>query len=602
MLLNFELGVFDCSEMKYINRYAACLFSIFGLYYFFNFIHMIFVIEKPDPSNEIVEDFESLKVKIDYLQNLVNVKQNDIDGLKNAFSSNVNYYNNLVEKQKKVLDHLKNNSLNFYGTEHKQIHDLLSTNSSNLSYNDQVRALLSKLNQNKSQNSKESLTDILDLDVDFPKVIEFLPHLIGKTHLIQPKFKLTKNRIASMVIGIPTIKREKTSYLLETLKSVFDAMNELEKSEALIVVMIAEMDDQAFVQGTIELLTKQFKFETESGLLEIIVPSSDFYPDLSKIGSDVVFHDSTARVKWRTKQNYDFSYLMTYAQKRGKYYLQIEDDVISKSGFFTTIVNFIKEQQSDKWLMMEFSQLGFIGKLFKCKDLPKFVNFFLIFAVDKPVDWLYESLLDVKICNPEKGNNHCERSKSSLKIKYKPSLFQHVGVYSSLKGKTQKLKDKEFGKQILIRKHNNPKAKVSTSLKVYMKYTLESAYLGQNYFWSMAPDKNSYINFEFYEPTKIYKYYIKSGNPEHPDDKLYNATFQVKPEKPIELNNLPDNYKQAGQGFYMINRFSNALGMVSGTIDPNITGKISQIRIIIPFASETWIILSEIEFATSMKN
>ena len=42
-------------------------------------------------------------------------------------------------------------------------------------------------------------------------------------------------------LGIPTIKREKTSYLLETLKSLFDAMNDLEKSDALIVIMIAEV-------------------------------------------------------------------------------------------------------------------------------------------------------------------------------------------------------------------------------------------------------------------------------------------------------------------------------------------------------------------------
>ncbi len=34
----------------------------------------------------------------------------------------------------------------------------------------------------------------------------------------------------------------------------------------------------------------------------------------------------------------------------------------------------------------------------------------------------------------------CQRAKSDLKVRYKPSLFQHVGVQSSLKGKTQKVK------------------------------------------------------------------------------------------------------------------------------------------------------------------
>ena len=66
-----------------------------------------------------------------------------------------------------------------------------------------------------------------------------------------------------------------------------------------------------------------FKFEADSGLLEIIVPPLEYYPDLNNVKEDVVFNDSKDRVKWRTKQNYDFSYLMTYSQKRGTYYLQV---------------------------------------------------------------------------------------------------------------------------------------------------------------------------------------------------------------------------------------------------------------------------------------
>ena len=91
-------------------------------------------------------------------------------------------------------------------------------------------------------------------------------------------------------------------------------------------------------------------------------------------------------------------------------------------------------------MIIEFSQLGFIGKLFKSNQLPGFVTFFLMFSHDKPVDWLYDNYLDVKACNPERGQAHCLRSKSNLKLRYKPSLFQHVGLESSLKGKKQKLK------------------------------------------------------------------------------------------------------------------------------------------------------------------
>lgn len=35
---------------------------------------------------------------------------------------------------------------------------------------------------------------------------------------------------------------------------------------------------------------------------------------------------------------------------------------------------------------------------------------------------------------------HCKKAKDNVWIHYKPSLFQHVGTHSSLKGKVQKLK------------------------------------------------------------------------------------------------------------------------------------------------------------------
>lgn len=88
-------------------------------------------------------------------------------------------------------------------------------------------------------------------------------------------------------------------------------------------LQLKKIEDLEFVQETIQFLTKVYKSEVDSGLLEIIVPPKEFYPDLDALGYDKVFNDSNQRVKWRTKQNYDFSYLMTYAQKRGSYYLQV---------------------------------------------------------------------------------------------------------------------------------------------------------------------------------------------------------------------------------------------------------------------------------------
>lgn len=54
-------------------------------------------------------------------------------------------------------------------------------NSSDLSYDEQVKALLMKINLNSNDTSLSKSTN---LDVDFPQVIEFLPHLANKAHLV----------------------------------------------------------------------------------------------------------------------------------------------------------------------------------------------------------------------------------------------------------------------------------------------------------------------------------------------------------------------------------------------------------------------------------
>jgi hypothetical protein len=48
------------------------------------------------------------------------------------------------------------------------------------------------------------------------------------------------------------------------------------------------------------------------------------------------------------------------------------------------------------------------------------------------------------------------------------------------------LQDKEFGKIQLFVGHENPPAAVSTSVQQYKEFSLESAYLGKNFFWGLV--------------------------------------------------------------------------------------------------------------------
>ena len=50
--------------------------------------------------------------------------------------------------------------------------------------------------------------------------------------------------------------------------------------------------------------------------------------------------DDMERVTWRSKQALDFSFLMMYAKDRGTFYVQLEDDVLTKKvGYHGNIQN-----------------------------------------------------------------------------------------------------------------------------------------------------------------------------------------------------------------------------------------------------------------------
>ncbi|KAG7459126.1 hypothetical protein JOB18_024113 [Solea senegalensis] len=290
---------------------------------------------------------------------------------------------------------------------------------------------------------------------------------------------------------------------------------------------------------------------------------------------------------------------MMYAQAKGTYYVQLEDDIVARPNYFTTMKNFALQQPSEEWMILEFSQLGFIGKMFKSLDLSLIVEFMLMFYKDKPIDWLLDHIMWVKVCNPEKNAKHCDRQKANLRIRFKPSLFQHVGTHSSLAGKIQKLKDKDFGKQTLHKGHANPLAEVTTSLKTYQHFTLEKAYLGEDFFWAFTPVAGDFIRIRFFTPVRIERFFFRSGNIEHPGDKLYNTSVEVLPFDNIQANKeaLTDGrektpkYQRTEDGFIRIGKFQN--GIAEGEVDA-MFGPLEAMRLSVITDSPVWVILSEI--------
>lgn len=188
---------------------------------------------------------------------------------------------------------------------------------------------------------------------------------------------------------------------------------------------------------------------------------------------------------------------------------------------------------SQKKSVFSFSS-EILGKMFKSVELPWLITFFQMFYNDKPVDWLLEHLIYTKVCNWEKDmvslihscirrrrrrhlfiiqslirnfltfpQKHCKQEKAKLWLHYKPSLFQHIGTTSSLKGKVQKLKDKQFGKIPTFYPHTNPPATIKSPINPYKSHTIQRAYAGESFFWGLLPQPGDYVEFIFLQPYNL---------------------------------------------------------------------------------------------------
>ncbi|XP_059502756.1 alpha-1,3-mannosyl-glycoprotein 4-beta-N-acetylglucosaminyltransferase A isoform X1 [Stegostoma tigrinum] len=454
---------------------------------------------------------------------------------------------------------------------------------------------------NFSDDAKKLLKDLTNKNaLKVPNIYHHMPHLLNSEESLQPAVQVGSGRTGvSLVLGIPTVKRKVKSYLAETLHSLIDKLSPEEKLDCVIVVFVGETDLD-HVHSVLENLEKEFSTEINSGLIEVISPPIAYYPELSNLRE--TFGDSKERVRWRTKQNLDYCFLMMYAQKKGIYYVQLEDDIVAKDHYFSTMKNFALQLSSEDWMVLEFSQLGFIGKMFQSPDLNLIVEFILMFHKEKPIDWLLDHILWVKVCNPEKDAKHCERQKSNIRIRFRPSLFQHVGLHSSLAGKIQKLTDKDFMKPLLHKMHVNPPAEVSTSLKVYQGHSLDKAYLGEDFFWGITPLTGDYILVKFDKPLNIDRYLFHTGNTEHPGDLLLNTSVEVLPYKVKNIfkdsgsdllqETKESRYKRTEDGFFRIGTFTN--GVAEGAIDQRLN-PITAIRLSILQDSTVWVLLDEIQ-------
>ncbi|XP_069595103.1 alpha-1,6-mannosyl-glycoprotein 4-beta-N-acetylglucosaminyltransferase-like [Ranitomeya imitator] len=368
-------------------------------------------------------------------------------------------------------------------------------------------------------------------------------------------------------IGISSVKRKKESYLLTTIQSIFSHCSQDELNELVVVIYLADTS-HTYNQNTAEEIQKQFSLEIASGHLIVIRSYNNAYPPLNGLKRN--YNDAPERVSFRSKQNVDYAFLVNFCANLTQYYLMLEDDVTCSSHFLTSIKTYVNKNTSP-WTTIAFSNLGYIGKLYRNEDLPKLARFLLLFYDEMPCDWLLDLFY---------------KSKAQKDIiRYKPSLFQHIGKYSSFQGTQNRLLDKDFA-EVVQTFGDRPLASCFTDIKVYKDNTPDNVcFQGPNFFWGIEIHLGNYFTMVFQEPINIKKISIVTGTSEHPYDVLKSGTVQVGKEK--------EQNQESCKTFTKIGEFENG-NFVIDNINQATGGSIDCLKIQVSAPQDNWLIIQKI--------
>uniref|UniRef100_A0A8C0EG51 MGAT4 conserved region domain-containing protein n=1 Tax=Bubo bubo TaxID=30461 RepID=A0A8C0EG51_BUBBB len=298
-----------------------------------------------------------------------------------------------------------------------------------------------------------------------------------------------------LAVGLASVRRPRGYYLPATLQSLFKQSTEEELQEMVVVVHLADADPRWNMRVAANIAHK-FAHHILLGRLLLIHAPHEFYPTLKGLKRN--YNDPEERVRFRSKQNVDYAFLLAFAANLSSYYLMIEDDVWCAKSFLTAIRKALASQEGSNWATLEFSKLGYIGKLYRSSDLPRLARFLLLFYQEMPCDWL---LVHFRLLLTQKDV-----------IRFKPSLFQHMGLYSSFQGTVNRLEDDEFQADALDLP-DNPPAALFTSMSVFENYEPLKAYsTAEGYFWGKDPAAGSVFSIVFQQPARVTRVRVRTGS------------------------------------------------------------------------------------------
>ncbi|XP_028732322.1 alpha-1,3-mannosyl-glycoprotein 4-beta-N-acetylglucosaminyltransferase-like protein MGAT4E [Peromyscus leucopus] len=289
-----------------------------------------------------------------------------------------------------------------------------------------------------------------------------------------------------LTVGISSVQRTPGSYLLDTLKSLFQASTEEDLEYMLVLVLLSDTDPK-WLNQTVANISGLFLPHIESGRLAVV------HGLLGGSLAKSVNHTSPCEALY-SRQKTSSALLMNFASNLSDYFLLLGDNVKCAPRFVSDIYWAVLAWEELPWVTLDFSSMKISGKVFHTWDLPRLIAFLLLFPMDVPTHLLLSefSLL----------------LSQNVPIHFSSSIFYHMGSYSDLEDTCFPVgQDKDLGEP------DNPVATVFTDMFSFWNTIPQYAYiLNDDCLWVMNPEKGNYLLVILEKPQKVVRVAVWTGS------------------------------------------------------------------------------------------
>nr|KAF6399896.1 hypothetical protein HJG59_012199 [Molossus molossus] len=325
-----------------------------------------------------------------------------------------------------------------------------------------------------------------------------------------------------LTVGISSVPGPNRNSLSHTLVSLFRASSKAKRRQLTVVVHLAD-SNLTWLRETVVQMAHLFSPQILAGQLILIHAPADAYPALGDV------RDEAYQGEVYSKQNVDHAFLLSFAAKRSHYFLLLEDDVFCAPSFMSHIRQKVNAMSSDAWVLLEFSNMGFLGKLFRSKDLPVLAHFLLLFYKEKP---LHRLIPHFRTLMAQKDPVLC-----------RPFLFYHRMVYYSAQGSRtgQAVRSKAPSSP------DNPPGAVFTDMKVFSVHFPWEAYtLDASFFWTHSVRAGSHLTVILNHPANLSRVQVLTGT-------IMDGKYTLE-RGHVELGYEPEGVPQSCTSFTVLGR------------------------------------------------